>query len=76
MIAQLEGLLAAYGFEVSEQVEEEHRVRYRAKDTFIDVWHGRKGETFGFYNRHSKQMQYRKNIGMEELEDYLIKMTK
>lgn len=70
------GLMGAYGFVVQFTRPDECKVRYQpeeSRDTFIDIWNGKRGMTVGVYFRRSSTMRYWRGMTLERLEDLLIK---
>lgn len=68
---EIDGLMSAYGYQVSFEDPKNHRTRYQGEDTFLDLWIGRKRRTIGIYNKRTGTMSYERVYELEQLENYL-----
>lgn len=66
-------LLRGYGYSPTQKGD---NLRYQGEDTFIDLWHSKKGTTVGVYYPATSKMVYYRRINLDKLEGLLIDIVK
>jgi hypothetical protein len=69
-------MTGGYSFEIQFKNTQERKTRFSNEQTFIDVWDGKRGFTFGIYNPRTHQMFYQRPRTIEQVERILIETTK